>query len=44
MGAYNQLGIIITRLDANQDTGPIGAYELVVMPMTAIGQATRVKD
>lgn len=32
MGAYNRLGIIITRLDANQDTDPSGAYELVVMP------------
>jgi hypothetical protein len=32
MGAYNWLGIIITRVDASQDTDPTGAYKLVLTP------------
>jgi len=32
LGTYNQIGVIITRVDANEDSDPTGAYTLVVKP------------
>ena len=32
LGTYNQIGVIIIRVDANEDSDPTGAYTLVVKP------------
>ena len=32
LGTYNQIGVIITRVDANENSDPTGAYTLVVKP------------
>jgi hypothetical protein len=31
---YNRLGFIITRIDANESSDPIGAYTIVLHPFT----------
>jgi hypothetical protein len=33
LGSYNRIGVIITRVDTNEASGPTGAYTLVVKPV-----------